>query len=98
MMALSSRIRPTTFASPTAARWHSQPNERAMSSTIRDVDMLMTTGPRSCFKRYLTASARVTSSLHARARLVDEREPIGIGIEDEPDRRFGRLAPTARLR
>ena len=32
--------------SPTAERWQGQSNFAAMSSMARDVDMLMTTGPR----------------------------------------------------
>ena len=47
MIAPDERIASTTFASPTAVRWHGTSNWRAMSSTTRDVDMLITTGPRS---------------------------------------------------
>ena len=59
----TSRIRATTFASPTADRTHSHPSSRAASSTIRDVDMLIATGPRCSRSRYFTARASVASSL-----------------------------------
>ena len=51
----------------------------------RDVDMLMTTGPRCTLSRKRTARASVNSSPIKRPCLVDEGQAIGVGVEDEAD-------------